>query len=93
MADLNGASVPKLPRGVKLREDAERGWLLLAPERVLTLDAIAIAVLGEVDGVRSFGEIVDRLAERYAAPRDQIAGDVKTFLTDLIEKRMMDVSP
>ena len=90
MTDLAPDDIPFLPRGVRLREDPERGWLLLAPERLLTLDPIATAILQELDGSLSFGALVDRLAENYAAPRDQIEADAKAFLVDLIEKRMVE---
>ena len=92
-APLDDAAVPKLLRGVRMREDPERGWILLAPERVLALDPSAVAVLQEVDGAKSFGAIVDALAEKYAAPRALIAVDAGAFLQDLIDKRMIELSP
>ena len=42
---------PHLPTYLKLRHDAGRGrWILLAPERVLTPDQTAVAVLKLCDG-------------------------------------------
>ena len=90
MTELAPEDIPYLPRGVRLHEDPERGWLLLAPERLLTLDPIAVAVLQEIDGETSFGALVERLADKYAAPVDQITKDVTAFLVDLIEKRMLE---
>ncbi|MBX2853337.1 MAG: pyrroloquinoline quinone biosynthesis peptide chaperone PqqD [Rhodobacteraceae bacterium] len=92
-ADLADEAVPFLPRGVRLKEDPARGWLLLGPERALTLDGVAAAVLQEVDGARSFTEITEILAEKYAAPRDQIAKDARGFLVGLMERRLLETKP
>ncbi|HYZ32662.1 MAG TPA: pyrroloquinoline quinone biosynthesis peptide chaperone PqqD, partial [Crenalkalicoccus sp.] len=60
---IPGSAVPRLPRGVRLREDAARGrWVLLAPERMLVPDETALAVLRLVDGVRTLDAILDTLA-------------------------------
>ena len=85
--------IPALPRGVRLHHDRVRDtWVLLAPERAITLDAIGHAILTEVDGSRSFGEITGALAEKYNAPQDQIAKDSSGFLTALRNRRFLDVS-
>lgn len=90
MSALDEATVPVLPRGVRLKEDTARDrHVLLAPERVIALDAIGVAILSEVDGEQSFGEIVGTLAERYAAPRDRIAGDAGKFLAALMDRRLV----
>ena len=55
------SSVPKLPRHIKLRFDETRQqWLMLAPERVLMPDEIAVAILRRCDGVaaRCGGEMI-----------------------------------
>lgn len=84
---LTATSVPTLPRHVKFRHDAARGrWLVLAPERVLVPDDVAVAVLQRVDGARSIGAIADDLAATYAAPADVILSDVLTLLQDLADK-------
>ncbi|MTE00334.1 pyrroloquinoline quinone biosynthesis peptide chaperone PqqD [Paracoccus sp. YIM 132242] len=84
--------IPYLPRGVRLADDRVRGIRVLqAPERAMQLDAIGDAILGELDGQRSMSAIVSGLAARYNAPEDQIAGDVRDFLTGLIERRMVFV--
>jgi pyrroloquinoline quinone biosynthesis protein D len=81
-----------MPRGVRLHFDRVRGtWVLLAPERAVTLDAIGHAILSRVDGCRSFGEIVDGLARDYSAPADQIATDSAGFLRALCNRRFLDV--
>ncbi|MEM9590828.1 MAG: pyrroloquinoline quinone biosynthesis peptide chaperone PqqD, partial [Pseudomonadota bacterium] len=58
-ATLDQTDRPALLRGVRLHWDRVREvWVLLAPERVLKMDAIGAAILQEVDGTRPFGEIV-----------------------------------
>jgi coenzyme PQQ biosynthesis protein PqqD len=94
MTDIQVLSdaVPRLPRGVRLRRDEVRDqWLLLAPERVLHPDPIAVAVLERCDGVRTVDAIVDDLATAYAAPRETIEADVKKMLADLQAKRVLDL--
>ena len=84
---IPGSAVPRLPRGVRLREDAARGrWVLLAPERMLVPDETALAVLRLVDGARDLDAILDALAAEYAAPREEIAADVRELLAELQAK-------
>jgi pyrroloquinoline quinone biosynthesis protein D len=78
---------PYLPPYLKLRHDAGRGrWLLLAPERILTPDQTAVAVLKLCDGKRTVEEIVESLAEEYSAPADVIRTDVLDLLHGLADK-------
>lgn len=91
---MRAGDVPVLPRGVRLHYDRVRAaWVLLAPERAVTLDAIGHAILSEIDGQRSFGEITRTLAEKYDAPAEQIAEDSAGFLSALRNRRFLDVSP
>jgi pyrroloquinoline quinone biosynthesis protein D len=92
MSETSGASVPKLPRGVKLRFDQVRNrHMLLAPERAFGLDEAAVAVLELVDGERSVDDIVDTLAARFQEKREVIAVDVEAMLKDLAEKRVLEL--
>jgi len=85
-------SVPSLPRGVKLRFDKARdAWVLLAPERVLMPDNIAVEILKRCDGKTSLSDIVDDLAKTFAAPREQVTTDVTAMLQDLADKGMVTV--
>ena len=88
-ATLDPAARPRLMRGVRLREDPARGFVLLAPERVLTANPTAVEVLKRCDGERTVAEIVDELATTFAADRSRIAGDVDALLADLAAKRMV----
>lgn len=85
-------ATPRLPRGVRLKHDETRGeWTLLAPERVLKADAIAVEILKRCDGVRSLKEIVDHLAATFNAERARIDTDVRALLGQLAMKRMVDL--
>src|SRR6202140_3994567 len=84
---VSEASRPVLPRHAKLRYDETRQvWVILAPERVLAPDEIAVEVLRLCDGVRSVEEMIDQLAAKYTAERDAIATDVIAMLQDLADK-------
>lgn len=81
------ASRPVLPRHAKLRFDETRQrWVILAPERVLAPDEIAVEVLQLCDGARTVDAIVDLLAAKYAADRAAIMTDVIAMLQDLADK-------
>ena len=76
-----------LPRHTKLKFDETRQvWVILAPERVLAPDEIAVEVLKQCDGVSRVADIVDQLAAKYAAPREAILSDVIAMLQDLADK-------
>jgi pyrroloquinoline quinone biosynthesis protein D len=84
---VSEASRPVLPRHAKLKFDETRKvWVILAPERVLAPDDIAVEVLQLCDGVRSVADMADQLAQKYAAPREAIAADVVAMLQDLADK-------
>jgi pyrroloquinoline quinone biosynthesis protein D len=84
---VSEASRPVLPRHAKLKFDETRQrWVILAPERVLAPDDIAVEVLQLCDGVRSVETMIDLLAEKYAADRDAISTDVIAMLQDLADK-------
>lgn len=76
-----------LARHVKLRfDEARQRWVVLAPERVLAPDEIAVEILQLCDGVRDVGQIIDTLAAKYTAERAVIAADVVAMLRDLADK-------
>jgi pyrroloquinoline quinone biosynthesis protein D len=84
---VSNTSRPRLPRHAKLKFDETRQrWVILAPERVLAPDEIAVEVLQLCDGVRSVDQMIDQLAEKYAADRDAIGADVIAMLQDLADK-------
>jgi pyrroloquinoline quinone biosynthesis protein D len=82
---------PRLARGVRLKYDEIRGErLLLAPERVIKVDAIAVEILQRCDGTATFAAIVDDLAAQFSAPRARVETDVRALLEELAAKRMVD---
>jgi pyrroloquinoline quinone biosynthesis protein D len=83
---------PRLPRGVRLvHNEAQGGWVLLAPERLFKADAVAVEILKRCTGEATFGAIVDDLARTYSAPREHIARDVSALLSGLAEKRLLEL--
>ena len=84
---VSEASRPALPRHAKLKFDETRKvWVILAPERVLAPDEIAVEVLQLCDGIRNVSDIVDQMVAKYAAPREAISTDVVAMLQDLADK-------
>src|SRR4030081_1242116 len=84
---VSETSRPVLPRHAKLKFDETRQvWVILAPERGLAPDQIAVEVLKLSDGLRSAQAMIDQLAEKYTAERDAIATDVIAMLQDLADK-------
>ena len=85
-------SRPRLPRGVRLvHNEAQGGWVLLAPERVFKADAISVAVVQRCTGEATFAAIIDELAAAYKAPRERILADVTTLLRGLADKRLLEL--
>ena len=77
---------PRLPRGVRLiHNEAQGGWVLLAPERVFKADAIAAEIVKRCTGETTFQAIVDDLAKTFNAPRQRVLADVTGMLRSLAE--------
>ncbi len=90
---VSEAAIPLIPRGVRLHHDRVRErWVLLAPERTIDLDPIGHAILQEIDGTSPFSDVVARLAAKYDAPAEQIAGDVAEFITGLTDRRILELT-
>ena len=87
---LTPESIVKLPRHIMLRHDKVRDrWVILAPERVLVPDDIAVIVLQRLDGRTDLGALADALAQDFAAPREVILADVLTLLQDLADRNFL----
>ena len=83
---------PRLPRGVRLvHNEAQGGWVLLAPERVFKADAVAAEVVKRCTGDTTFAAIVDDLAKTFSAPRERILADVTPLLRGLADKRLLEL--
>ena len=85
-------SRPRLPRGVRLtHNEAQGGWVLLAPERIFKADAIAAEILKRCTGEATLAAIVDDLAAAFRAPRERIHADVTKILSGLAEKKLLEL--
>lgn len=89
---VTGVTVAKLARGVRLREDPVRGQtVLLAPERALALDEIAVMIVNALDGERSLDAIAQEFADKFEAPKDQVLADVIAFVDEFSKRRMLEL--
>jgi pyrroloquinoline quinone biosynthesis protein D len=92
-AAVPNSAHPRLPRGVRLTyNEAQGGWLLLAPERVFKADAISHEVLKRCTGEATVEQIVDDLAKTFNAPRERIHADVVKLLGGLAEKKLLELA-
>ena len=88
---IEPSSVPRLPRGTRFRFDATRqAWVILAPERLMMPDEIAVEVLKLVDGVRPVSAIAEQLAKQYNAPPDEILADILVMLQELADDTVLE---
>lgn len=77
---------PALPCYVRLHHDAVRArWVLLAPERIVEADDIAVEVLRLCDGDRTLDEIARALAGSYEAAPEKILSDIVDLLQNLAD--------
>jgi pyrroloquinoline quinone biosynthesis protein D len=91
-ASLTPQSRPSLPRGVRfVHNEAQGGWVLLAPERVFKADAIAAEVVKRCTGEATLAAIVDDLAATFGAPRERVLADVTALLQGLADKKLLDL--
>jgi pyrroloquinoline quinone biosynthesis protein D len=74
-----------------VHNEAQGGWVLLAPERVFKADAIAVEIVKRCTGEATFASIVDDLAKTYTAPRERILTDVTAMLRSLADKRLLEI--
>ncbi|MDS7594454.1 pyrroloquinoline quinone biosynthesis peptide chaperone PqqD [Agrobacterium tumefaciens] len=89
---VTAATVAKLARGVRLREDPVRGQtVLLAPERALALDEIAVMIVNALDGERSIDTIAEEFSVKFEAPKDQILADIVAFVDEFSKRRMLEL--
>jgi pyrroloquinoline quinone biosynthesis protein D len=89
---ISPQSRPRLPRGVRLvHNEAQGGWVLLAPERVFKADQIAAEVVKRCTGEVTFAAIVDDLATTFAAPRERVLADVTVLLQGLADKKLLEL--
>lgn len=91
---LDGQAVPRIPRGVRMHDDTVRAkTVLLAPERVIDLDMIGLAILQQIDGKKTLAQIIETLAALYSAPVAQISEDVNGYILGLMDRRILEIKP
>ena len=84
---LGETTRPFLPRYIRLHHDAGRGrWVLLAPERIIEPNEIALDVLKLCDGARDLNAIAEELASAYDAAPAEILADIAELLQDLADR-------
>lgn len=76
----------------RLRFDERRNaWLLLYPERGLSLSPTAADILNLCDGVRTVGDVTSALSLKYDRSRpEELEQDVLTFLQALAQKGLVE---
>lgn len=91
---VTAQTVAKLARGVRLREDPVRGQtVLLAPERALALDEIAVMIVNALDGERNLDAIAQEFSVKFEAPKEQVLTDVIAFVDEFSKRRMLELKP
>ncbi|MCF5930717.1 pyrroloquinoline quinone biosynthesis peptide chaperone PqqD, partial [Xanthomonas perforans] len=76
--------------GVRLLHNRARDqWVLLARERMVELDDIALVVAQRYDGTRSLAQIAQELAAEFDADAAQIEADVIELTDTLHQKRLL----
>ena len=84
---INKDVKPKFPKHVKLKYNKPRDeWVILAPERLVKLDNIAVEILQLVDGIKNVDDISKLLAKKFSAPEEVINKDVTSLLQTLADK-------
>ena len=88
---INESVKPKFPKHVRFRHNKARDeWVILAPERLVKLDPVAVEILKLVDGNRTVKVISAELSKKFNAPEDVILGDVKDMLQNLSDKGFIE---
>jgi pyrroloquinoline quinone biosynthesis protein D len=83
---------PRLPRGVRLvHNEAQGGWVLLAPERVFKADPIAAEIVKRCTGEATFDAIVEDLATTFNAPPERVRADAAVLLRGLADKKLLEL--
>ena len=89
---LSQHSCPRLRPGVRLKFDPVRHqWVLLSPERVLTLDSIGVQLIQKMNGQMQLATIALDCASEYDAPLAKITSDILHFVQTLIDKTIVEL--
>tara|TARA_B100000683_G_scaffold146047_1_gene141575 strand:+ start:432 stop:725 length:294 start_codon:yes stop_codon:yes gene_type:complete len=88
---VNDETKPRFPKHVRFRHNKARDeWVILAPERLVKLDPIAVEILQLVDGERQVKNIASQLSKKFNAPEETILSDVIEMLQNLSDKGFIE---
>ena len=88
---INESVIPRFPKHVRFRfNKARKEWVILAPERLVKLDPIAVEILQLVDGERAVKNIAIELSKKFKAPQETIIIDVIEMLQNLSDKGFIE---
>jgi hypothetical protein len=77
---------------VVAREVGEQNVLLdLMTDTSFSLDPIGARIWQLIEEGKPFAEVCDALIEEYDVTRDELERDVKDYIEDLLEKRLITV--
>ncbi len=89
---IDAHTIVRLARGVRLHDDeARHQTVLLAPERAVALDEIAVAIVKALNGHRNLEVIADDFARQFEAPKEQVLQDVLSFIREFTKRRMLEI--
>ena len=89
-ATLSQASVPMLPRHVRIQFDPVRqAYAVLSPERVFWPNEISLEILRRCDGRMTVADIVADLAVEYETDEAEVAVDVSAFLQEWSDRLLV----
>lgn len=85
------SKVPRLRPGFRYQwEPAQEAHVLLYPEGMVKLNESAAAILGEVDGEKTVGQIIRTLEARFTEAGD-LSEDICQFLEDAREQHWINL--
>jgi coenzyme PQQ biosynthesis protein PqqD len=90
MAPPSDRSQPRLAAGCRWG-GTEQDRVILFPEGAIKLQGTGRQVLEQLDGQRTFGEIIGELQKQFnTADPEKIRSDISLFLEQLQKKRIVD---
>ncbi len=90
--EISPESVPGLrPRHMFRWEESQNSWLLLYPEGVVKLNAVAGEIMRRCDGVRNVDSIMAELVTVFDAPVDTVREGARSFLETALEKGWLEI--
>ena len=88
---VDDKTIPKFPKHVRFRHNKARDeWVVLAPERLVKLDPIAVEILKLVDGEKEVKMIATILSKKFNAPEETIISDIIEMLQNLSDKGFIE---